>query len=339
MEFSTFYGCLSRFLFTGAGTRKASVCCCYEFEDGDFPPTSASVGTWKDLSPSEVDKKIEWKRGSQICNVGSSSDEADGVDHARLFSGKIEPADIGQGQLGDCWLMTALACLSEFPGAIQHIFETDEYNPRGRYVVRLYCGQSRRWESIVVDDHIPCHAGKDTPIFAKPNGKELWVGLLEKAFAKFVGNYQKLDGGFAIWGLQAMTGDEVANWMLEKGSWKAYEIRYRQTKGQSRVKKDELYEEDGTTLCGAAPAREDRADRNDIAFYRTMENGQHLEMQPSDFFDKLCEWDDAQCVIAASTSGKDEGTSTAQKGLVQGHAYSVIECKKIEDGHTYAQAL
>ena len=46
----------------------------------------------------------------------------------KLFSGGVEPADIGQGQLGDCWLMTALACLSEFPGAIQSIFETEEYN-------------------------------------------------------------------------------------------------------------------------------------------------------------------------------------------------------------------
>lgn len=82
----------------------------------------------------------------------------------KLFSGEIEPADIGQGQLGDCWLvsarasqpvlvlcgsvvdrllglacgvqMTALACLSEFPGAIQNIFETEEYNDRGRYLLR-----------------------------------------------------------------------------------------------------------------------------------------------------------------------------------------------------------
>lgn len=153
--------------------------------------------------------------------------------------------------------------------------------------MKLYCGQNRRWESIVVDDQIPVKKGTTTPIFAKPHGEELWVALLEKAFAKvrwisrlahvtfcslfthgvlaalslltdcmvlccspyrgccvalaqFVGNYHKLDGGFAIWGLQAMTGDEVANWMLEEGSWKAYDIRYRQTKGQKGVKADDI---------------------------------------------------------------------------------------------------
>ncbi len=34
-------------------------------------------------------------------------------------------------QLGDCWLMTALACLAEHPGAIQRVFLTDQFNPRG----------------------------------------------------------------------------------------------------------------------------------------------------------------------------------------------------------------
>lgn len=164
------------------------------------------------------------------------------------------------------------------------------------------------------------------------------MALLEKAFAKFVGNYYKLDGGFAIWGLQAMTGDQVANWMLEDGVWKAYEIRYRQRKGEKNIKKDDIPEEEPSSMCGSAPVSSDRADRNDIAFYRTLDDEkQHKKMQPTAFFDQLCEWDEQECVIAASTSGKDEGTSTAQSGLVQGHAYSVIECKKIEDGHTYAK--
>ena len=54
----------------------------------------------------------------------------------------------------------------------------------------------------MVDDMIPVTRGTCAPIFAKPHGKELWVALLEKAFAKFVGSYSALDGGHALWGLQ-----------------------------------------------------------------------------------------------------------------------------------------
>ena len=49
----------------------------------------------------------------------------------------------------------SLACLAEFPGAIQNIFRTDEYSERGRYELRLYDGGSRTFEDIVIDDYIP----------------------------------------------------------------------------------------------------------------------------------------------------------------------------------------
>lgn len=53
---------------------------------------------------------------------------------------------------------------------------------RGKYKVRLFDITQDRWRTITVDDNIPTRHGN--PIFAKPNGKELWVVLLEKAVAK-----------------------------------------------------------------------------------------------------------------------------------------------------------
>lgn len=48
--------------------------------------------------------------------------------------------------------------------------------------MRLFDVTMNEWRIITVDDNIPTRGGK--PLFAKPNGKELWVVLLEKAFAK-----------------------------------------------------------------------------------------------------------------------------------------------------------
>jgi hypothetical protein len=205
--------------------RRCGCCICLRYDDGEFPANARSVGKWKGMDERSVSAQIEWRRGDEICEL-SPEDK-----HARLFSGEIEPADIAQGQLGDCWLMTALACVAEYPGAIQRVFLTDEYNQRGRYVLQLYCGESERFEKVVIDDMIPVNSGSTTPIFARPNGKELWVALLEKAFAKFVGDYSSLDGGYPLWGLQALTGDEVSKWQLKDGLWRGVEIRYNKDNG------------------------------------------------------------------------------------------------------------
>jgi hypothetical protein len=48
------------------------------------------------------------------------------------------------------------------------------------------------------------------------NGPELWVALLEKAWAKINTSYDNIDGGFAFESLHDLTGAPVKIFSIEK---------------------------------------------------------------------------------------------------------------------------
>merc|ERR1711990_1240384 len=56
------------------------------------------------------------------------------------------------------------------------------------------------WHDIIIDDQIPLEYS------ARPENSELWVALVEKAFAKFFGSYKNIIGGDCIWALLNLTG-------------------------------------------------------------------------------------------------------------------------------------
>jgi hypothetical protein len=136
--------------------------------------------------------KIEWKRVKEI------------MPKAVLFEDKIEFNDIKQGNLGNCYFLSAIAALTEFPYLIYQIFRTSEANIAGYYEIVLFL--DGEWQIVFVDDYIPVGKGTEHFIFAKPNGLELWVLLLEKAWAKVNGGYSLTIAGFPSDPLTVLTG-------------------------------------------------------------------------------------------------------------------------------------
>ena len=130
-------------------------------------------------------------------------DEAKGLFPPQVFYKKIEPNDIKQGKLGDCWFMCALSSLAERPELVERLFITKNYNEEGLYRIKI-C-KNGDWQVVTVDDYFPCYPNGG-PIFSRAAGNELWVLLLEKAYAKLHGNYYTLRGGFANEGMMDLTG-------------------------------------------------------------------------------------------------------------------------------------
>jgi hypothetical protein len=213
-------------------------CCCGDLRHKDLaflPNGAALIGGEGGL---EKDAEVKWIRAGEVVGgaVATEGDVELGAQQkaakAHLFDGRIEPSDIAQGALGDCWLLSAIACLAEKKGMIERIFKEKTHSVWGQYTLKFYKADKKAFVPVIIDDYIPTKNGE--PIFTKPNGNEMWVLLLEKAFAKFVGGYGKLEGGMPLWALEVMSGDNVAHWSLKGSDWQKQELVHLETKEDKR---------------------------------------------------------------------------------------------------------
>lgn len=102
------------------------------------------------------------------------------------------PNDITQGDCGDCYFLASLSALAEFPDRIKRIFLTTEVNDAGCYAVQLYINGEKR--IVTVDDYFPYDEERGRWAFSRPSQSqnhihEIWVLIIEKAWAKVYGSY------------------------------------------------------------------------------------------------------------------------------------------------------
>ena len=81
-----------------------------------------------------------------------------------------------------------MAAISEYPFVVKRIFCTTEESSYGAYGVWLFI--DGRWKCVVVDDRFPVHNNK--PYYSRNHLNEIWVMLIEKAYAKVFGSYERI---------------------------------------------------------------------------------------------------------------------------------------------------
>jgi len=165
-----------------------------------------------------------------------------------LFSARGPvPADVAQGNLGDCYFLATLASLAQNqPDKIKEMIRD---NGDGTFSVRFYAKKSifhkRKPVWVKIDDQLPQGVYSRRKLFAQTKDmdrdgqKELWVALVEKAFAVFNDEYHVVlgtrkkgydgigQGGFGHWAHRALTGEKATirfNFFLPKRRlWKKLE--------------------------------------------------------------------------------------------------------------------
>ncbi|CAG9315691.1 unnamed protein product [Blepharisma stoltei] len=196
-----------------------------KFKDPDFGPEQEKGGAfclyWNGVPPGSnypPSEELEWVAPS------------DHYDCSFIKEG-ISTNDVIQGSLGDCWFIGALCVLATrdnlVRGSIESLSNPNEitaenalgvskgvYPPifhcfakKGLYVLRFFINDAWRW--VIIDERVPMYTGGDRPQYVFGHSRdpgELWVCLIEKAYAKIFGCYESLNGGLIDDGLCDLTG-------------------------------------------------------------------------------------------------------------------------------------
>lgn len=167
-----------------------------------------------------------WKRANEIVQVCNSTAAVS------VFGddGVPNPDDMVQGAVGNCWFCSALSVLALRPALVKDIFVTPGPLPltgsgsdssrtaaapsavtslrtseesAGLYCVRFF--KNGTWTAVCVDDFFPTRRNGQW-LMGHTRGSQLWVSLLEKAYASLHGSYGAIEAGFIEDALCDLTG-------------------------------------------------------------------------------------------------------------------------------------
>jgi hypothetical protein len=154
-------------------------------------------------------------------NYGTVAALKDRIQFARLYdlypnntlwgTDGIDPMDIRQGAVGNCWFMAATSALAEVKGRVERIFLNDDprMNPYGLYCVNIFTLGVRH--TVCVDDIMPLQKVSPTSPYSTifsliAEDSSMWVPIIEKVFAKYYGNYEHLTAGDPRAAARALNG-------------------------------------------------------------------------------------------------------------------------------------
>ena len=174
----------------------------HSFVDNNFPLND--VLWWEDANEgggtaSFINDYVTWKR------VGTFGKKLWGNEG-------IIPGDLNQGFIGNCWVIAAIGGIAEHKDRVEKMFVGgNELSDVGIYAIQMYLLGVPYTQ--IIDDYVPVTPEGETIFAGVGKDDSVWGMLVEKAFAKRYGNYQRTERGWMAAAVASMNGSP----------WKLYE--------------------------------------------------------------------------------------------------------------------
>ncbi|XP_023590932.1 calpain-3 isoform X3 [Trichechus manatus latirostris] len=175
--------------------------------DPEFPPDESSL-----FYSQKFPVQFVWKRPPEICK------------NPQFIIGGANRTDICQGDLGDCWFLAAIACLTLNERLLFRVIPHDQsFTNNYAGIFHFQFWRYGDWVDVVIDDCLPTY--NNQLVFTKSNHRdEFWSALLEKAYAKLHGSYEALKGGNTTEAMEDFTGGVTEFFDIKEAPRDMYKI-------------------------------------------------------------------------------------------------------------------
>lgn len=157
-----------------------------EFLDIEFLPHDFNIGLDESGIIYKYECIIQWRTAKDIFKIEKDDKKTSDL---VIFPTSIFPNRIKTGKLEDFWLISALAALTEKPNFLKRMINSKSGELSTIYTVKLF--EMGKQKNIIIDEYFPCYPLGGL-IFSRFDDNQLWVCILEKAFAKLYGGYMRL---------------------------------------------------------------------------------------------------------------------------------------------------